>query len=100
MARFGVVKVAAPQLSVELSFALRMMTLNICRPPGHPNLDCRLDPGISIEFEPELRDFSIRLEPRDCPNSSLPVTSIWTGCSPVDDRESFNPASSATRLWM
>src|SRR5437868_12027839 len=96
MARLGIVRVTAPQLRVELSFALRMTTLNICLPPGQPVADW-LD-GKSSELTPKLRRLSIRVEPIACPNSFFPVTSICTSCSIVDDTESFSPASLAVRF--
>src|ERR1043165_1772860 len=63
IARFGVTNVAAPQLSVELSLASRMMTFRICRPLGQPEDGRSLAAGISIAFEPEWRIFLTVVEP-------------------------------------
>src|SRR5689334_8363326 len=80
IARLGVVNVAAPQLSVELSRGSRMMTLNICRPLGQPNEGRRLAADTSIVFEPECRTLLTVVEPSDWPNSLWPLTSTCTAC--------------------
>src|SRR6185295_13275068 len=97
MACFGVWKVAVPQFRVESSCGLRMITLNIWRPPGQPVSVWKLEAGISITFSPLVRDFVTRVEPRAWPNSFLPETSISTGCCVVVVTERLIPALFAVK---